>query len=181
MRATTNRVRSTAQYTAHSHTSMGVSMTTLHLQSRRMTAPSPDRLGVPPPLKLDLVDSGRVVGWIAGNVVGFRGFGDEVEAAPAAWVASRTLTRRLARQDGRRPIPVDTEPLALQRRGDEEVILASRQTIGTLVRPRADSPSGPDSFGFEISIPLPADELRGRGLAHLIYRTLRKSGLRWAL
>jgi hypothetical protein len=156
-------------------------MSSLRSQNRTMTAPSPNRLGVPPPVKLDLIDSGRVVGWITGNVVGFRGFGDEVEAAHAAWVAYRTLARRLARRDGRRPPPVDTEPLALQRRGDQEVILVGRKAIGTLVRPGAESPSGPDSFGFEISIPPPADELRVRGMAHLIYRTLRKSGVRWAL
>ena len=50
---------------------------------------APDRLALPPPLDLDLVDAGRAAGWIADNAVGFRGFGDETEAAHAAWVAHR--------------------------------------------------------------------------------------------
>lgn len=99
----------------------------------------------------------------------------------AAWIAQRTLTRRLARTRGTRPAPVDTEPLALQRRGGQEVILASGRSIAVLVRPGADSPAGPDSFGFEVAIPSPTTGIEVRGLAYLIYRTLRKSGLRWAL
>jgi hypothetical protein len=142
---------------------------------------SPDRVGLPPPHKMDLIDAHRVVGWIRGDAVGFRGFADEVEAAHAAWVAYRTLARRLARTHGTRPIPIDTEPLALQRRGDQEVILASNRHIAVLVRPGAESASGPDSFGFEIRVPPPADELRVRAMAHLMYRTLRRSGLRWGM
>ena len=76
---------------------------------------APDRLALPPPLDLDLVDAGRAAGWIADNAVGFRGFGDETEAAHAAWVAHRTIARRLARTHGTRPVPVDIEPLAIQR------------------------------------------------------------------
>jgi hypothetical protein len=142
---------------------------------------SPDRIGLPPPRELDLIDRDRIVGWVNGNVVGFRGFGSNVEAAHAAWVAYRTLARRLARRDGRRPVPIDTEPLALQWRGDEEVILATGRAIGTLLRPGAESRSGPDSFGFEIEIPAPADELTVRAKAYLMYWTLRKSGIRWAM
>ena len=142
---------------------------------------APDHLALPPPLELDLIDAGREVGRITGDVVGFRGFADEVEAAHAAWVAYRTLSRRLARTHGTRPVPIDTEPLAVQRRGDEELILASGRPIAVLVRPGVDSASGPDSFGFEIRVPQPADELRVRAMANLMYRTLRKSGLRWAL
>ena len=36
-----------------------------------------DRLALPPPLDLTLVDADRTTGWIADNAVGFRGFGDE--------------------------------------------------------------------------------------------------------
>ena len=140
-----------------------------------------EHLSLPPPHKLDLVDAGRAAGWIVRDTVGFRGFADETEAAHAAWAAHRTLSRRLARTNGTRPVPVDTEPLALERRGDREVILASGRPIAVLVRPGAESASGPDSFGFEIRVPPPADELRMRSMANLMYRTLRKSGLRWAL
>ena len=142
---------------------------------------SPDHLGLPPPLTLDLMDAGRAVGWLSGNRVGFRGFANEVEAAHAAWVAYRTLSRRLARRYGTRPIPIDIEPIAIQRRGHDEVILASGRMIATLVRPSPQSPTGPDSFGFEIAIPQVTDELGIRSKAYFIYRTLRKAGTRWAL
>jgi hypothetical protein len=142
---------------------------------------APDRLGLPPPLDFDLVDAGRSTGWIADNAVGFRGFGDETETAHAAWVAHRALARRLARTHGTRPVPADIEPLAIQRVDGKEMILASGRPIATLVRPGSDSRSGVDSFGFELLIPTPTTELEARALAYLMYRTLRKSGIRWAM
>ena len=142
---------------------------------------APDRLALPPPLDLDLVDADRAAGWIADNAVGFRGFGDETEAAHAAWVAHRTIARRLARTHGMRPVPVDIEPLAIQRVEAKEMILASGRPIATLVRPGPDSRSGVDSFGFELMIPTPVTELEARAMAYLTYRTLRKSGIRWAM
>ena len=141
---------------------------------------APDRLALPPPLDVDLVDANRATGWIGGNAVGFRGFGDETEASHAAWVAHRTLARRLARTHGLRPIPVDIEPLALQRVDGKEMILASGQPFATLIRPGSDSRTG-DSFGFELQIPTPTTELQVRAMAYLMYRTLRKSGIRWAM
>ena len=142
---------------------------------------APDRLALPPPLDLDLVDAGRAAGWIADNAVGFRGFGDETEAAHAAWVAHRTVARRLARTHGTRPVPVDIEPLAIQRIERSEMILASGRPIAALVRPGPDGRSGVDSFGFELVIPTPTSELEVRAMAYLMYRTLRKSGIRWAV
>ena len=144
-------------------------------------AVSPEQLAVPPPLDLDLIDAGRTVGWIGDNAVGFRGFADEHEAAHAAWLAYRTLARRLARRDGARPVPVGIEPLSLRRIDDREEVLASGMTIATLVRPGPESRSGPDSFGFELRVPAPITELELRSKAHLIYKALRKSGIRWAL
>ena len=141
---------------------------------------APDRLGLPPPLDLDLVDAGRTTGWIADNAVGFRGLGDETEATHGAWVAHRALARRLARTHRVRPVPVDIEPLALRRVEGKEMILASGRPIATLIRPGSDSRTG-DSFGFELRIPTPATELQMRAMAYLIYRTLRKSGVRWTL
>lgn len=138
-------------------------------------------IGLPPPTAWDLIDGDRIVGWATEKTVGFRGFADEAEAAHAAWVAYRTVARRLARTRGARPIPIGTERLTVQRREDHEVVLAAGRPIARLVRPGGDSRSGPESVGFEIEIPEPADELRVRAMAHLVYRTLRKSGLRWAL
>ena len=141
----------------------------------------PDRLAQPPPLEMDLIDADRVVGWIVGDTVGFQGFGDETEAAHAAWVAHGTLARRLARGRGTPEVPVDTEWLALRRSsaGDAEVILASGRPIARLIRAGSDSRAG-DSFGFELTVPPPATELQF-GVAYLIYRALRQSGVRWGM
>jgi hypothetical protein len=141
-----------------------------------------DTLAHPPPFEMDLMDADRAVGWIIDDTIGFRGFGDETEATHAAWVAHRTLARRLARTHGARPVPVDTEPLALERRdaGETHVILASNRPIATLLKPSRHSRVG-DSFGFELAVPSPMTEFELRGVAYLIYRTLRKSGVRWSI
>jgi hypothetical protein len=138
-------------------------------------------MAVPPPRRFDLRDGGTVVGWVEGTRFGFRGFGNADEAAHAAWVAYRTMQRRLARAAGRRLIPIDIEPMSLVRRDDAELILAGGRPIATLVRPGADSPSGPVSFGFELELPEPADRLSVRSTAYLAYRTLRRSGIRWTM
>jgi hypothetical protein len=144
---------------------------------------APNSMSLPPPssFELDLLDGDRAVGWISGSAVGFRGFANETEAAHAAWVAHRTLARRLARRHGGRPAPIDVEPLAIARDADRETILASGRPVATLVRPSANSRSGPETFGFEIQVPVAADELAMRSKGYLMYRTLRKSGLRWAM
>src|SRR5690349_10317210 len=87
----------------------------------------------------DLMDGDRVVGWASGRTVGFRGFADEHEAAHAAWVAYRTLARRVARRRGTRPVPIDTVPLRLVWCDGREVILASGRVVATLIRPGAES------------------------------------------
>ena len=142
-------------------------------------APLP--MSLPPPSRLDLVDAKQTVGWIDGHALGFRGFRDEREAANAAWVAYRTVWRRLAQLWGTRPTPVDVEHLTLARDGARELILASGRPVAELLRPRVDSPSGPDSFGFEIPISPSVTESTMRDLTRLAYRTLRKSGIHWAM
>ena len=141
----------------------------------------PNDMALPPPLGLELVDGERVVGWIAGRSFGFRGFGSEAEAAGAAWVAYRTVARMLARRAGKRQIPIDVEPLALMRRGDVDVILASKREIATLVSPGHEGRTDASSFGFELEVPGPSDELTIRSLSHMAYRTLRRSGVRWTM
>ena len=142
---------------------------------------SPGYADLPPPSTHDLVDGSRVVGWLSEQTVGFRGFADEAEAAHAAWMAYRTLTRRLARRYGTRPIPIEREPIPLRVRDDDDAILAGAMPIGTLVRPGPGSRSGPDSFGFAIRIPEATNELALRAKAYFMYLTLRKSGARWSL
>jgi hypothetical protein len=138
-------------------------------------------LGLPPPAQWNLYDADRVVGWTRENAVGFLGFADQTEAVHAAWVAYRALSRRLARDHGTRPVPIDSTSLSVQSTSDGALILSGARAIATLVRPGDDRLAGSDTFGFEVEIPEPADELRVRAMAHLMYRTLRKSGLRWAL
>jgi hypothetical protein len=142
---------------------------------------APNSMSLPPPAPdLDLLDGSRVVGWVRGRALGFAGFANENEAAGAAWVAHRTLARRLARQDGGPAAPIAAEPLSLREDGDRKVILAGGRPIATLVPPRGESLTGTKWFGFEIEVPQPAGELSVRSLAYRIYRTLRASGVRWA-
>jgi hypothetical protein len=145
------------------------------------TVSAPNRLALPPPLRVDLVDDERAVGWIDDNTIAFRGFVDDTEAAHAAWLAYRTIARRRARTHGTRPLPIDVEPLALRRVDDGEAILTSTRRIATLLRPGVESRSRDDSFGFAIALPEPASEPEVRAMADLAYRTVRKSGVRWAL
>jgi hypothetical protein len=152
-----------------------------NLEEPMTTVSAPNRLALPPPLRLDLVDDERAVGWIDDNTIAFRGFVDETEAAHAAWVAYRTIARRRARTHGTRPLPIDVEPLALRRVDDGEAILTSTRRIATLLRPGVESRSRDDSFGFAIALPEPASEPEVRAMADLAYRTVRKSGVRWAL
>ena len=141
------------------------------------------RMAVPPPRRLDLLDAETTGGWIDDLAIGFRGFANEAEAVYAASVAYRTMERRLSRDGDTHPLPGDTEPIVLRRSGDVELIMAGGRPIATLVRPGADSPSGPDSFGFSLPLPVPSDELTRRSTAYLVYRELRRLGIQgtaWA-
>src|SRR5687768_9044193 len=135
----------------------------------------------PPSVTEDLMDRERTVGWITDRAFGFHGFANESEAAGAAWVAHRAVARALARRAGERQIPIDVEPLSLARFGDREVIVASNREVATLVRPGHQGRTGIDSFGFELELPAPVDELTIRSMAYVAYRSLRRSGVRWAM
>lgn len=138
-------------------------------------------LGLPPPLALELNDMDRVVGWVHGDRITFRGFASAPESAHAAWVAYRTIARRLARRDGARPIPISTEPLSLVRRGTRDLVVASGRPIATIVRAAPTDHDDGHRFGFELHVPGTPDEVTMRSLAYLAYRTLRRSGMRWAM
>lgn len=131
-------------------------------------------LAARPRLELDLTDGDRRYGWISGDRVGFVGFGDHVEAVQAAWVAHRTLERRRARASGVEPKWGEPRSFSIERRGDDDVILAGDEAIAVLVRPGGSR--GSDSFGFEIRIPGHADEISVRAMAYRIYLALRSSG-----
>src|SRR5687768_3614825 len=144
----------------------------------------PNHLPEPPPVRLhdfqlDLLDGDRIVGWITPRTIGFTGFATETEAAHAAWVAYRALARRLARRDGRRPVPIDTEPLRLVSDTVGRIIYGSRDRIARLIEPTEQDST--HAFGFELRLDAPRDEVSVRAKALLIYRTLRRSGMRWSM
>ena len=145
----------------------------------------PSRLPEPPPVAvkdflLDLMDGDRVVGSIRPDAIAFLGFGNEVEAAHAAAMAHRFLARRIAQREGRRPMPIDAEPLRLVGESGERDIVASVGRVARLIEPAHAAPAG-ESYGFELALPAPMDELSVRAKAHMIYRGLRRSGIRWSM
>ena len=148
------------------------------------THPITNYLPEPPPVGrhfvLDLLDGDRVVGWLRPDAIGFTGFANETEASHAAWVAYRALSRRLARRDGRRPVPIETEPLRLVPEQDGRIIAGSSDRIAKLVEPAVTDSRG-NGFGFELRLDAPMDEISVRAKAHHIYRTLRRSGIRWSM
>ena len=137
-----------------------------------------NQLAQPPTFDLHYFDEDQRAGWVTTHAFGFRGFETEEEAMHAAYLAHRALDHRIARRDGRRPIPVTTEPLSL--RGDGTLHAAGRH-IGAIVRPGPESRSGPDSFGFELPFPEPLAEVTARAKCAHVYRALRRSGIRWSM
>jgi antitoxin (DNA-binding transcriptional repressor) of toxin-antitoxin stability system len=143
---------------------------------------APSRMSLPPPPMLAIVDRDRTVGWLDDDgAFGLGGFAHAREAMDAAFVAWRTVSRARARELGRRPVPIDAQPLALARDDDRVVITASGRPFAELLPAGAHPWSNFDSYGFAIRMePLP-DEERGRELARTAYRAVRKSGVPWSL
>ncbi|MHB1224557.1 MAG: hypothetical protein ACYC2G_11040 [Gemmatimonadaceae bacterium] len=148
------------------------------MQSTQLHQP---RFALPPPAAMKMIDGNRHVGWVSGRLLGFRGFDSEEQAMHAAWVVYRTIARRVAWRDGRRPMPVDVEEVSLRRGPLADRIVAGRRPIATLIRPGSRSHDGPHGFGFELELPDSLDEQSIRAKADLAYRTLRRSGVAWAL
>lgn len=135
---------------------------------------------LPPPMR-QLLHRDRPIGWLQGNTLGFFGFADARDAANAAWVAYRTVSRKLARTLGTRPTPIDIEPLTIESRNGLDVIEASGRPIARLVRPGHASTNGSDWFGFTIDVPpvVPARDMMG--IMRAASRALLKSGLPWSM
>jgi hypothetical protein len=141
---------------------------------------APMRIDLPPPTRYLLRDE-RPVAWLAGDRVGFFGFAHANEAANAAWVAYRTISRKLARVLGVRPTPIDTEPLAIEWRGGHELIVASGRPIAELVRPHSDAWHATRWFGFTIDLPPGLADSRKRDVVLGANHALFKSGIAWAM
>ena len=133
---------------------------------------------LPPPLELR--DADLVIGKIDGDVVRFRGFHSQRGAAQAAAVAHQAMLRRLAR--GSRGMPSATESgSAVHRTNDNPKAPANGRPVASVLRNVVDGAADTGDFAFEIRVPPPIDELRMRGLAYVMYRALRSSGVAWPL
>lgn len=129
----------------------------------------------------ELFDDEQLVGWLGPESITFRGFDTAAEAAHAAWVAYRALEHRFARKRGGRMIPIDVEPLALVREGNSDHVYAGHRFVARLLTPELMPAGAPGSFGFELRLEGPTDELTLRANAHVAYRALRRSGVRWSM
>jgi hypothetical protein len=138
------------------------------------------RTDLPPPTR-HLLHAERPVGWLTGNKLGFFGFADAREAANAAWVAYRTVSRTVAPLLGVRPTPIDIEPLRLESRNGREMVVASGRAVAELLRPDPESPSGLLWFGFEITVSPAVSERTMPAIMRAAGYALLKSGIRWSM
>jgi hypothetical protein len=123
---------------------------------------------LPPPQELR--DAGRLVGWIDGDLIRFRGFDSPGSASHAAAVAHLAMQRRLAR--GNR-----------NHTAEHTKVNATGRPAAHVIRSFSNEPGNADAgdFAFEVRVPPPVDELRMRGMAYVMYRALRSSGVAWPL
>lgn len=146
-----------------------------------MTARVSTAASLPP--RLELRDGDRLVGLIDGDIVRFRGFGTESGAARAAAIAHQAMLRRLAR--GNRGTTSETEAnlSTVRRTTDHANATTNGRPVGRVLRFLAESMDGDDTgdFAFEVRVPAPIDEVRMRGMAYVMYRALRSSGVAWPL
>ena len=141
----------------------------------------PFRMAEPPPTTHYLSDEQRTVGWVTESALGFCGFTDANEAANAAWVVYRTVSRQLAQRRGGRAVRIGIEPLSIVPHGDHEQIIAGGRHIAALLRPGRNARANGNSFGFELPVVPRVDQSTMCALSRLAYRTLRKSGIRWGM
>ena len=143
---------------------------------------------LPPPVAFQLQDGTGAIGWVVDNRIGFTGFADPSEAAFAAWIARVTLEQRGAESRREPPPHFESPSLTLAREGVHEWIEATGRRIGRLVRHEeakklvgSNAPTSEEHwFAMEIALPPTAGELTIASSAHVIYRGLRRSGLRWS-
>ena len=145
------------------------------------TPPAWDFQPPPPPLELRVAD--LVVGWIDGDVVKFRGFASERGAAHAAAVAHQAMLRRLARGSRAAASANESDLAAVRRASDRANAPANGRSVASVLRSVGDGirGTGAGEYAFEIRVPPPNDELRMRGMAYVMYRALRSSGVAWPL
>lgn len=135
----------------------------------------------PSPL-FELHDADRLVGWIDGDVVRFRGFRSERGASHAAAVAHKAMRRRLARGSRVPASESEADLGAVRRAADRANATANGRPVASVLQSFLDRIDGGNGdFAFEVRVPPPIDELRMRGMAYVMYRALRSSGIAWPL
>jgi hypothetical protein len=137
----------------------------------------------PPPAAFRLLDGTGTVGWIEGPQLAFTGFNTIDEAAAAAWVAHVALERRAAKS--RREAATYLEPDALQLAWSDggEWIRSGSTRLARLIRPAEPRPEdiGGSSFAIDVALPRGDSEIEVGSSAHVVYRALRRSGVRWPI
>jgi len=146
-----------------------------------MTAPTSRPHAVPPPLELR--DGDLLIGWIDGDMVRFRGFGSARGAAHAAVVAQQAMLRRLARGNRATASEMEADLGTLRRMTDHPNATANGRPVASVLRTFLEGIGGGSTtdFTFELRVPSPIDELHMRGMAYVMYRALRSSGVAWPL
>src|SRR3954469_2091308 len=155
------------------------------MQLSRMTS----QLPMPPPRSVyaRLLDGTGTIGWIGEKRLGFTGFATLNEAVAAAWVTHIALERRAAKSR-REPAPYIESTPQLSREAENEWIEVANERVARLLRPGRtpavpadeEAPATINWFGFEILFPPGTPALEIDSSAHVIYRGLRRAGVRWA-
>jgi hypothetical protein len=139
-------------------------------------------LAVPPPGQAieQLRDGTGPVGWIGDGRLAFSGFATLGEAAKAAWVAHVALERRGAERRGEAPPHIRPE-LELWVSGADEWLAIDGKRVARLLSPASTQPHGHSWFGFELPFAPGTFAFEIESSAHIVYRGLRRSGVRWPM
>jgi|SRR5689334_1208086 len=118
--------------------------------------------------------TGRKIGWINGQAIGFGGIASEQEALIAAAEASQTLEDTLQRAyTGETKRPSRHSKIEVMSDGAYEWIVAGFRPLARLLRPRTQRNSV-DSFALEFVVPSYATQHVTLAVAHSIWDVLSK-------
>lgn len=119
-----------------------------------------------------LVDTtGRDVGWVRENTIGFGGLVSEDAAHEAAIDGARTLSRCLKREFGVAHLEVAGRPRPRTRRdGNDEWVVDRKSRLARLLR--VEGATGADEFAIEFQLPPYANYGVAINAAQIIYGAL---------
>lgn len=122
-----------------------------------------------------LVDTtGRDVGWVRANAIGFGGLVSEHAAHAAAIAGARALGRCLKREFGVAHLELSDRPRARTRRdATGEWVVDRKSRIARLLR--VECATGGDEFAIEFQLPPYANHGVGINAAQIIYNSLSRA------